>query len=157
VDEITASSFHTCARAESRVFCWGDNVDRQLALVQADVGRVVEVELPSPARSIVAGANLSCALGADGRVRCWGSNAYGERGTTEETPSVAATAIPLISVTEVFAGHGQHLCARTENRVSCWGRNDSGQLGRGRVSVDPEPVAARISPLSGSRSCSNDG
>jgi alpha-tubulin suppressor-like RCC1 family protein len=154
VQELSASSHHTCARAGGDVYCWGSNLDRELALEIGDFGAPIKIPLPMQAVSIATGYAFGCALGSTGTVHCWGSNYWGERGISEDPPPVLPNPLALSEVTGIFAGRGSHVCAaKGDAGVSCWGSNDFGQLGNGGVSSLQKPAPSRVLALTGSQVC----
>jgi alpha-tubulin suppressor-like RCC1 family protein len=85
VTEISAGGLHTCAVADGRAYCWGENGDGQLGNnkttaslvpVAVDSSGVLAGRTVSAAS---AGRYHSCAL-AEGRASCWGRNAQGQLG-----------------------------------------------------------------------------
>lgn len=149
-DQVAAGAFHTCARSNSQIYCWGSNLERELSVEDADFGAAVLIEVPAAA-TVVTGQGFSCALTREGAVYCWGSNYYGERGELDVAPALSPTRVPIEVASGLFGGTGFHVCATTPNGVSCWGRNDLGQLGRGNTMPQTRPGA--LLPLSGSRAC----
>lgn len=153
IDELSAASGNTCARAGSDVYCWGDNYRRQLGHSDAPRGGPTHIPLPIHAVSIVTGSSFACALGDTGTVYCWGSNSRGERGTVGDPPSVSPTPVPISGVTGLFAGPGARACALKSDGAWCWGSNEFGSLGNGESSDVPQPSPTRVLPLNGSRTC----
>ncbi|HEY8944574.1 MAG TPA: hypothetical protein VIM73_09940, partial [Polyangiaceae bacterium] len=154
VHELAAAGSHTCARSEGSVFCWGSNLDGELAIENAIWAPVTEIDLPEPASSIIAGRSFACALGMTGGVHCWGSNYFGERGILENPPPTAPNPLPLEGVTRLFSGQGFGACAETSSDpILCWGSNAFGQLGNGEVTDSPQNVPVGIAPLNGEPRC----
>jgi len=153
VDELSAAYYHTCARVGGDVYCWGSNLDHELALESGDSGAPTKIPLPAPALSIATGNAFGCALG-NGKIYCWGSNYFGERGIADDPPPVLPTPISLSDVTGIFAGRGSYVCAaKGDASVSCWGNNDFGELGNGDASSLPHPAPSRVLALTGSQVC----
>jgi len=159
--ELSASAYHTCARAGGDVYCWGSNIDHELALESGDSASPVKIRLPVAATAIATGSYFGCALGDTGKVYCWGSNDAGELGPAYNPTSVLPVAIPLVGVTGIFAGLGGHVCAILRDAITlgtetwCWGNNDFGELGNGRDSDLPQPTPSRVLPLNGSQACAS--
>lgn len=89
-------------------------------------------------RSIVGGANHTCALLGSGAVRCWGSGATGRLGYNSTTsvgdgigPAIlTAGDVPLGGIaTQISAGNGHTCAVLSTGAVRCWGAGSSGQLG----------------------------
>jgi len=154
VDELSAASDHTCARAGADVYCWGSNLDHELALESGQFGGPTKIPLPAAAVAIATGSAFGCALLNTGLIYCWGSNYFGERGIPDDPPPALPNPIPLSEVTRVFGGRGAHVCAaKSDASVWCWGENDLGELGNGEVSPLPHPAPSRVLALTGSQVC----
>lgn len=135
VDELAASSAHTCARAGTDVYCWGSNLFGELAKAEGFFGTPTHIPLPSNIVSITAGRFFGCALSSDGTARCWGSNAEGQLAQPDTPSGAAPVQIPLPNIAGIYGGDGRHACAVSEDASTwCWGRNNFGQLGNNGVS-----------------------
>ncbi len=125
VDEVGTSQFApSCARAGSRVWCWG--------------GEGSASYRPTPLRGVANALRLavgeyhSCALTSGGRVSCWGANASGQLGRTREALDDSATPVvvrDVIGAVEVAVGGGEpaggggSTCVRdVAGAVRCWGQ-----------------------------------
>jgi alpha-tubulin suppressor-like RCC1 family protein len=108
--------------------------------------RVAAAAAPSlpPVRSLVAGADQTCALLAGGSVECWGANALGQLGDGVSRGPQSCDGDPCSSVpvavrgisdaTAISAG-GEGACALLAGgSVDCWGYNFSAELGIGTSS-----------------------
>lgn len=156
VTKLSASSGeHTCALADGRAYCWGENYGSQCGL--SSLVSLVQVATPVPGLANVidvsAGTGVSCAIvgaapgATTGQVRCWGQNSSGRLGTGSATPTMSATPLDVVlhgggggtfdDARLVFAGGGASCAIRndgTNDRVLCWGVggfmgvNDSGGL-----------------------------
>src|ERR1041385_1866563 len=152
---LAAGYVHTCARLDDgSVRCWGDNAFGQLgtgntkscgnngtgcmgnSLVAVDLGP------GRSARSIVAGADHSCAILDDGTLKCWGGNGYGALGVEGilaqgDTPATLGSNMKPVSLgtlrtARAIAANWRNTCAWLDDgSVKCWGINDTGQLGIG--------------------------
>jgi len=88
VTKISAGDTHTCAVANARVYCWGDNSDGQLgnrSTSDSSVPVAVDITgnsalLGKEVIDISAGYYFTCALASDGTVACWGRNGNGQLG-----------------------------------------------------------------------------
>ena len=155
--QLAAGANHTCALLDdATVKCWGRNAFGELgsgSLVSRGTNpnemgdNLPRVELPRPARSIVAGESHTCALLDDGRLVCWGSNDSGQIGLAtgnanassqigDEPGELAANASGVNlgsgrTARSVAAGFA-HTCALLDDgTVKCWGKNSEGELGLG--------------------------
>jgi alpha-tubulin suppressor-like RCC1 family protein len=133
---------HTCAAADGRVRCWGDNAFGQLGIGTSalDSYKVTPTDVTTLAdiTDVHAAGNTTCATSAAQGVLCWGDTR-----TLLPTPpdpttgsTVVPTAVPGATALVSVRTGGDHACARTAaGLVICWGSNDRGQLGNGTVGV----------------------
>lgn len=146
IDELAAAELHTCARAGTKVYCWGNNEGYQLASEQGEMGPPTPIALPDDIVAIAAGVSFGCALRPNGKVLCWGD----VPGATD--PTVAPHELPIRDAVGIYAGHGHHLCAvKRDGSTWCLGQSDFGQLGNGTTEQQSDP--SRVLPLSGSQAC----
>ncbi|MBA2661714.1 MAG: hypothetical protein H0U74_05425 [Bradymonadaceae bacterium] len=109
----------SCAiMADERVFCWGDNLARQLS----ESGQVSDIYPPilkeSRALDIAPFHEHTCVIVEPGELVCRGKNS-----------GFQSSAQNLAGVVEVATGL-DHTCARTlEGKVFCWGHNGFHVLG----------------------------
>lgn len=87
IQDVKVGIQHSCARADSGVYCWGINVSGQLGDGTNTLSKVPIAVSQSPTgvtssnvTSIGAGSNRGCAVVADGRTFCWGFNSDGQIG-----------------------------------------------------------------------------
>lgn len=157
--EVTALSVggqHTCAVAEGKVYCWGDNQNARLGIGVTGGSYTVPTAVVSTGAlsgktvtDIAAGGFHTCVI-ADGDAYCWGSNTYGEignnvSGTTVNAPTATlkeAGALQGVTVTRIAAG-SSYTCAIAGGKGYCWGKNSpSGNLGSSApVSLYAKPLA----------------
>jgi E3 ubiquitin-protein ligase HERC3 len=156
VVDLSAGSFHTCARLDDgAVKCWGSNGFGELGLgdtqdrgdAPGEMGSALPSVSLAPGRTVqqlAAGANHSCALLDDGSVQCWGRNNFGQLGlgdnqTRGDGPGEMGASLPTVvlgpgrTALQVVVGF-LHSCARLDdNSVKCWGSGQWGALGLGDV------------------------
>ena len=155
VSAIAAGGNHTCAVADGRAYCWGDNREGQLGNdgtthpslpVTVDTSGVLAGKTVT---AIAAGAVHTCLL-AVGQVYCWGSNHYGQLGNNSTTDSGVPVAVDSSgvlagkAVTAIAAGD-HHTCAVADGQGYCWGYNHAGQLGNRSSTNSTVPVAVDTS------------
>lgn len=156
--EISTGGSHSCAAANGKIFCWGDNTYGQLGIGTASPrGKPQQINdgmIPAGYNSvskISAGANHTCAI-VYGRLYCWGRNNNGQLGigTTDDakTPQqVGASPGDLLygkRISDVSTGENG-TCAIANGQAYCWGDNSKGQLGSttaGSSSMTPVLVDA---------------
>jgi len=151
VTAINAGGSHTCAVAEGRAYCWGNNAYGRLGNATTTNSSVpvavntTGVLATRTVTAISAGGFHSCAV-AEGRAYCWGINSSGQLGNATTTDSSVPVAVnttgPLAArtVTSTSAGF-IHSCVVAEGRASCWGFNNDGQLGNATTTNSSVPVA----------------
>lgn len=114
-EEISASGTVACARAGSKVTCWGPE-------------KPIGSPPPGTYKQIAAGFSHACALDSAGAVVCWGAAEWGPKG---------AFAKPALKDAKEMVTGDRHACVITKDKkVACWGNNDAGQLG---TKADGEP------------------
>ncbi|MBI3494483.1 hypothetical protein HY004_00675 [Candidatus Saccharibacteria bacterium] len=165
VTKIAAGYNTTCAVADARAYCWGDNTYGQVgdgttthrrAPVAVDVSgvlankHIVDIAVGSNFTCVIA-STVSSTLGK-GRIYCWGRANEGQLGNGTTATSYFATPQAQASsdittydanVTRITAG-GSHACALANALGAvytlCWGRGTEGQLGRGSTTSSSIPV-----------------
>ena len=86
----------------------------------------------TPATSLAAGYDQSCALRASGAVACWGGNGNGQLGRGRSGGSSTPVAVSGITDAAAVAAGNNHTCAlRVAGGVLCWGTDSDGELGDG--------------------------
>jgi len=159
VTDIATGYSHSCAVANSAVYCWGQNLTGQLgnaANVSSTTPLAVATNIMSgTATAIIAGYQHTCAI-ASGNAYCWGGySGYGQLGNgttgTSTTPVAVSTALMAAgSVTSLGGGsESYHTCAISANKAYCWGHNGFGKLGDASTLVRSSPVAVTTSAMSG--------
>ena len=88
VTKVSVGESHTCAVADSKAYCWGNNSSGQLGDRTSDPS-FTPVAVDTQATSalagktvvdISAGTTFTCALTSEGKTVCWGNNSYGQLG-----------------------------------------------------------------------------
>lgn len=135
---VAVGEDHACAiRApDATVLCWGGNAHGQLGVGNvADSPAPQIVSLPSPAVSITAGYQHTCAVLFDGSLWCWGENDEGQLGLNDAygspdspSPVRVGTGVDWMAVS---GGQGHTCGIRKPGTMWCWGRNTSYELGIG--------------------------
>lgn len=154
---VSAGEDHTCSvLAGGSVMCWGSNLFGKLGdnLASGTESHVpVTVLLPgsTPAVSIAAGMNHSCAVLGDGSAMCWGFNGDGELG--DNMASGFQSAVPVYveslfgntNVVDISAGENHSCALLAGGTAMCWGYNYQGQIGDGSSVDSPVPVNVTLS------------
>ncbi|MGA1748249.1 MAG: RCC1 domain-containing protein, partial [Ilumatobacteraceae bacterium] len=143
----------TCAIADGRAYCWGDNGSGQLGINStSDSNQPVAVHtvgdgtgsaLPDDAeiRTIsvsVSGHVCVTAMPAGGttdgdmRAYCWGRNTYGQLGDGTQINRTVPVEVDDCDcgATLISAGY-DHTCAVIGGHAACWGYGTKGQIGDG--------------------------
>ena len=153
-------SFHTCAIADGKAYCWGSNGSGQLGVSgNADRTSPVAVKADNPTdvlydkiiTQITVGNIHTCAVDSNGKSYCWGNNYFGQLGNGDNTsepvlPVAVDTSDALAgkSIIQIVAGK-RHTCAiGSDNRAYCWGENNTGQLGDSTNIARNSPTAVSI-------------
>ncbi len=150
VTKISAGNTHTCAVANARVYCWGDNSDGQLgnrSTWDSSVPVAVDITgnsalLGKEVVDVSAGNKFTCAVASDGTTACWGKNDYGQLGNGTKTSAQYPVAVSTRSGSALSGkkvkklatvkGNAATMCViTTEEKAVCWGQNYAGQLGNG--------------------------
>jgi alpha-tubulin suppressor-like RCC1 family protein len=151
VTQIAAGDHHTCALAEGKIYCWGDNANGHLgnnsttdSLVPVAVN-TSGVLSGKTVTQIAAGSMRTCAI-AGGQVFCWGYNNVGQLGNNSTTQSLIPVAVDTSGVLNgktitQISGSYYHTCALAGGQVFCWGQNGYGSLGNNSESNSSVPVA----------------
>ncbi|HKW11224.1 MAG TPA: hypothetical protein VJO33_12655, partial [Gemmatimonadaceae bacterium] len=140
VIEITAGSYHTCARQRSgEVFCWGQNFTSQIGVATTAMCGIYGAQIacaPVPVRvgigtfasaiHVTAGFNHTCVLDTANAAWCWGSNDAGAigKGTSGDAPTPVRVAGSQTTFTALAAG-GDATCGSVVG-LWCWGNYPGG-------------------------------
>jgi uncharacterized protein (TIGR02145 family) len=153
--QIASGNSHTCAVADGKAYCWGQNNWGQLGSnsttnssvpVAVDTSGVLSGKTVA---QIAASHQHTCAV-ADGKIYCWGRNPYGQLGNSSTTDSLVPVAVDTSGVlngktiTQISSEY-QHTCALASGKVYCWGWNPYGQLGNNSTTDSLVPVAVDTS------------
>ncbi len=159
VTKVSAGSLHTCAIADGKAYCWGDNTYGELGDRSAVPHSFTPVAVDTQATSalagktvtdITAGPNFTCALTSEGKTACWGNNAYGQLGTgnrtaynypvaVSETTGSSLANKTVKKLAQVKAG--STMCViDTDDNANCWGANYVGQAGNGQKAPNASSV-----------------
>jgi alpha-tubulin suppressor-like RCC1 family protein len=153
VTDVSAGTWATCAIADSKPYCWGNNQQRQLGASTANSSSDIPVAVISTGQlsgksvyAIHMGTYHACAL-ANAKVYCWGNNTSGELGTGATTlwsaDPLATNPSGLLNGKTVLAiGVGEnHSCALTsESKSYCWGFGTAGKIGNGNTASSNTPL-----------------
>jgi len=172
ITEIGGTANTSCAIAEGKIYCWGQNTKGQAGLGYADATSVTSPALVSATNTattlptsysatvLTSGSRSSttCAI-VNGKAYCWGPNengAVGDNTTTQrnlptkviDTGVLSGKTVTSISqdgfVSDASGGFA-HTCAVASGAVYCWGDNLVGQLGDGTTTDRTVPVAVLTS------------
>ena len=151
VTAIAAGYAHTCAVANDKAYCWGDNDRGQLGNNTATNSSVpVAVDTTGvlagkTVTAVVAGVSLTCAV-AEGKASCWGYNVEGQLGNNSTTDSSVPVAVDTTGVlagktVTLLTSSNYHTCVVADALAACWGSNGGGQLGNNTATNSSVPVA----------------
>jgi alpha-tubulin suppressor-like RCC1 family protein len=179
IEELALAPWHSCARRQGILFCWGQRFSGAQAEPPSALGpdrtRPRAIGNLDVAR-IAAGGPHTCVAKRTGTSVCFGHSSFGElgradagdpactapifhpyegvathtcSGTLLEVPDAGAAKANAVSAGEV------HSCALVGDRVRCWGTNLGAQIGRpGTQAAEPAPQevvidAALLTPIDG--------
>ena len=133
VRSVHTGRWHSCAlREDDSLWCWGRNVDGQIADAPERV--VTDPRRLDGSWSAAAlGPYHTCGIRTDGQLWCWGMRESGRLGTggTDEEGSAPAARVGDQTWRTLTAG-GWFTCAiRTDGTLWCWGGNEAGAVGDG--------------------------
>lgn len=139
-----------CAlNAANTPYCWGLNLNRQLAVSGPDVASpFAPATLPSFVRLAVGMAQFNCGIKADLSAVCWGRGTFGQLGggtlgaaVNPPTAVLGGISWAAISVNRLSA------CGLSTSGVGyCWGSNQRGENGRASVPLGTTAASATTSP-----------
>lgn len=151
VTKVVSGDKFSCALADLRVYCWGDNTFGQISRSTSSIGGTqltANLVNGAPASSaftdVTAGKDFACAI-VDGLARCWGNNATRQLGRASDASNQWQVlnvdgALATQNTSSIAAGDG-HACSITNGTAYCWGAGASGQIGDGGASQRATPVA----------------
>lgn len=139
---VATGAYHTCSIVDDGdVWCWGSNLYGELGdatSITRPTPRSV-MGLPTKAKTISAGKNITCALLIDERIYCWGANGQGQLGNNTLIDQHTPTKVAQIDKAKSVQVGINHSCAVLLNStVMCWGANGGGQLGNGNTIDSPQ-------------------
>lgn len=133
-DKIEMGSSTACARASSKLYCWGYGGNGQFGTGVTNVSSITPLDLSSYwglTSQISLGTNKNiCTISSTNSVKCAGYNSKGEVYSAPNTSIVTYINTPtspygFISATMVVSGD-YHTCALVgTNTIKCWGDNCS--------------------------------
>jgi alpha-tubulin suppressor-like RCC1 family protein len=139
-EQVDAGDNHSCGiTTDGRLFCWGQNINRQLGHDTSPANVPIQVGEASDWIEVSAGGQHTCGLRAPGRLFCWGDNT--ERQAIPSTTSLRVlepTQIGSSTVWDTVSAGQLHTCAIQPDfggdALFCWGFNDDQRLGNGSSS-----------------------
>ncbi|MCC6495106.1 MAG: hypothetical protein IT193_02475, partial [Propionibacteriaceae bacterium] len=98
---LSAGMYSTCAVADGKAYCWGDNSNGQLGNggtidQRTPVAVTASGVLSGAVEQVAAGAGHSCAVSAD-VAYCWGGNAEGRLGNGTTTGSTVPVTVQAVA------------------------------------------------------------
>ncbi|WP_129350697.1 hypothetical protein [Sorangium cellulosum] len=140
VETVAAGLAHTCAgmserMGESRMRCWGNNLDGQLGLgdFSAKSTPTLLARLSSVAH-VAVGTLHTCAAPLSGVASCWGKGDHFRLGTGFEASEAFPREVPeVVDVAGLALGARHSGAVLTGGEVLMWGDNAKGQLGNGTL------------------------
>jgi serine/threonine protein kinase/alpha-tubulin suppressor-like RCC1 family protein len=143
---VAAGARHSCAIANGKAQCWGNNENGQLGGIAADFAPTpVSVAGDFAFVQVSAGETYTCGVTADGEGLCWGNNDAGQLGDGTTTTRTAPVRVSGGHSFQLIRSGRMHACGLTRSgNVVCWGSNASGQLGDGSRASRTSPVRVSL-------------
>lgn len=153
---ISMGTTHTCAVANSDLYCWGSNANGRTGLntttgnanptlvTGGTAGTPLMNDMRPRVSQVSAGNDFTCAV-INSKPSCWGSNANGATGRNTTTgnqlvPAQIHGTAGGYFTTQVTAGDS-HACglihgnsSATNGNLWCWGNGADGRIGNGTTS-----------------------
>jgi alpha-tubulin suppressor-like RCC1 family protein len=143
---VAAGARHSCALANGKAQCWGNNENGQLGGGTTDVALApVTVAGDFSFAQLSAGDAYTCGVTASGEGLCWGNNEAGQLGDGTATQRTAPVGVSGGHTFKLIRSGRLHACGLTRaGDVVCWGSNAFGQLGDGTKSTRTRPVRVSL-------------
>lgn len=169
ITDIGGTNSASCAIAESKIYCWGANVNgvtgrgttsgstlTPTLVTASDTPTTLATSYTATALSTSGSRSKTMCAIAGGKAYCWGDNNNGSvgNGTTSSSVTVptkvtdtgvlsgkTVTAISQDGYVSSGSGGYPHVCAIASGEAFCWGDNNSGQLGDNSTADRSSPVA----------------
>src|SRR5262249_51840930 len=130
VTKIAAGTFHTCALADGKVYCWGKNGSGQIGSGGREAwDKAYSLRLTGAFDYVATGGDFTC---VGDPVYCWGDNSSAQVGDASQLDA-ASTDWPLmrpdLSGKQSLTLGERHACVRDGDRALCWGFDDMRQCG----------------------------
>lgn len=156
VTAVDTTDAHTCAIADSRAFCWGEQTAGEFGQGKLGDGTSNSSSVPvevsvagvlagKDVTSISAGSRHSCAV-ADGEPVCWGNGsgvglgAAAPFNTTVPLLMEHDGAMELRPMEQISAGNYMSCALGLQGDAYCWGTGTDGLLGNGQTGGSQVPV-----------------
>lgn len=159
VTDISSGTFHTCAVAEKRVYCWGYNQWGQLGNNSTamhyylDSYKPVAVDTSGVLKNkdiseVQVGSRHTCTRSGND-IFCWGLRQRGQLGDGKTTPEISSIPVAVLKEPgklqnawiKTLVSGDFHSCALTmDGKIFCWGDNWRGGIGDGTESDRPKPT-----------------
>ena len=141
-EQVDAGDNHSCGiTTDGRLFCWGQNINRQLGVDDHAVRAPVQVGEASDWIAVSAGGQHTCGLRAPGRLFCWGDNTEGALGDGSGTMQTQPRQVNGPTGWRAVSAAGFRTCGiQLDGSLWCWGSNDRGGIGDGTTTDRPLPV-----------------
>jgi alpha-tubulin suppressor-like RCC1 family protein len=146
---ITCAILSAAAPAQGQLWCWGDNSNHVIQMIDGNPSTPTQVGTDADWTSISARGSYVCGA-RSGMAYCWGSTQGGQLGDglwssfrepyAPDAPIAAGDAVDIGFDAKNFAPTATTSCLLSQGHASCWGDNTFGGLGLGSVSLHRTPV-----------------
>lgn len=149
---VSAGDMHTCAIADTRLYCWGADGSGQVGNggPDGDVVTPLPIATTTSWQGVSAGVLHTCATDTDSERWCWGAALNGALGggttvTTNQNAPVRMPTTPGPTSWLRLAAGDQFTCGisggSAPGELWCWGDNSNGELGvPGAAAFSHEPL-----------------
>jgi len=136
----------SCAVRDGRLWCWGRNTERELAMDLDARTTPGHVDTSNAWARVSVGRAHACGVQMDGTMWCWGANDRGQlgQGDTMSRRDPARTLVPGGGPWSSVACGGDHCCALAADALYCFGETTRGVLGIGATTSANETLPAHV-------------
>jgi alpha-tubulin suppressor-like RCC1 family protein len=150
VRSVSGGEGHTCFHVNTRVQCWGENLDGQMgsgAFSAATRRSGESIASLTAVTNLFSGRNHNCAI-QNGALKCWGRGSNGQLATglvaNAAAPADATAFLP--GVLSVGLGSTSTCAVHADGRVRCVGQNVKGLFQNNTLGDSLTPVAVYFQP-----------
>lgn len=144
VTSLSIFGEHSCAVANGKVLCWGENAQGVVAPGTTDANphpTPTEIAVGGTAVSVSVGAQHACARLSDDTVKCWGNSMLGRLGIDGDGGDLPPVTARITKAKSITAGDSHTAVIDADQLLDLWGSNNYHQLGQASGTSNPNPTA----------------